>query len=476
MNKFTNSQKWFAETVFKDERLHVRIRKDTQSLPPLLAEARNMENEEDWISRQALFLRQGELLADYDDDFEYNGDPVRYYPTYQSLTDTELRGYLSWRGKARQGQFPPGPISFIYLYIYELINNIGVKDAQEGYKKLLEVNRFYAGSDQTLQELMRQWLADYIIYYNFDSSLLAEEPQIVYNQCIGVLEHVAVEPQDKIIDAIKQLSSAWLARSKFYAAHYEDMDEIIYRVLKSMDAHYAKNCKKGLVDQYFGIFTNDQIHLFSRAVFCNPMKRINYEYKVNSQCVYKCRNGIWSVGRRLVTLRSRRKLDKLFKTIDAIMREEYGYGNPIKPEIATKWINATIRSEIKTYLLEKANSEKERLVIDFNSLAQIRKDAEYTQEKLSVEEDEPETFIPPAPAVSSQMPENELLNPTEYKLMQSLLHNEELAWVQQEGLILSVLVDAINEKLYETFGDSVLDDTPALIEDYKNDVKELLHL
>ena len=40
---------------------------------------------------------------------------------------------------------------------------------------------------------------------------------------------------------------------------------------------------------------------------------------------------------------------------------------------------------------------------------------------------------------------------------------------------MSVLVDGINEKLYDTFLDSVLDDTPALIEDYINDLKEMIH-
>ncbi|MFR0734294.1 MAG: TerB N-terminal domain-containing protein [Oscillospiraceae bacterium] len=28
---------------------------------------------------------------------------LHYYPTYQSLTDPELRGYFSWRTKLRRG-------------------------------------------------------------------------------------------------------------------------------------------------------------------------------------------------------------------------------------------------------------------------------------------------------------------------------------------------------------------------------------
>ena len=40
--------------------------------------------------------------------------------------------------------------------------------------------------------------------------------------------------------------------------------------------------------------------------------------------------------------------------------------------------------------------------------------------------------------------------------------------------MLSVLSDSINDKLYDIFLDSVLDDTPALIEDYIEDVKEMV--
>lgn len=50
-------------------------------------------------------------------------------------------------------------------------------------------------------------------------------------------------------------------------------------------------------------------------------------------------------------------------------------------------------------------------------------------------------------------------------------------WVRSSGLMLSVLVDGINDKLYDTFSDSVLlgDDPPELIEDYIADLKEMIH-
>jgi len=38
-----------------------------------------------------------------------------------------------------------------------------------------------------------------------------------------------------------------------------------------------------------------------------------------------------------------------------------------------------------------------------------------------------------------------------------------------------VLSDSINDKLYEIFLDTVMDDTPELVEDYIDDLKEMIH-
>ena len=62
----------------------------------------------------------------------------------------------------------------------------------------------------------------------------------------------------------------------------------------------------------------------------------------------------------------------------------------------------------------------------------------------------------------------------ELRLLRCLLHGGSLDWIREEGLLLSVLVDAINEKLYDQFGDSVLDDTPQVLEDYTDELKEMI--
>lgn len=464
----------FANIIFTDEKLNFANRQQTSDLPLKLKEARQMEGLDLWEDRRAVFLKQGRFLADYEDDYDFDIDPVRYFPTYQSLTDKELRAYFSWRTQVRKGFFLNASLSFIFLYTYELINNIGVKAPMDGYAILSDLKYKYGLQYPRLDYYLERWLIDYVVYYDLDVNLLKDSSQALKDQCVSVLENIESESQDKVLDAVKQLAPKWLKRSKFYAENFEDMDAVIFRVLKKMTAHYAKGYKHSFVDQYFGLITSDHVQIFPAAVFANPLKRVNYRYKVDSQWLYKCQNGLWTVNRRAVSWRGIRKLENLLKTIDSVMREASDYKHPIKNEISTKWIAKLIQDEVTGYFAEKTTSAKNKLSIDFLKLDKIRLDAEETKVKLIVEEEE--DTPPLLNSISQSIPDNNNppLSQAERRLLYALLYNEDLSWIKSEGHILSVLTDSINEKLYDIFADSVIDESNKVLDDYADDLKEIL--
>ena len=75
----------------------------------------------------------------------------------------------------------------------------------------------------------------------------------------------------------------------------------------------------------------------------------------------------------------------------------------------------------------------------------------------------------------SQTPDTPL-DSAQYRLLRCLLYGGDLGWVSSEGHLLSVLVDGINEKLYDSFADSVLElnDHPEIVEDYIDELKEMV--
>lgn len=505
MDPMKAAAEWLRSTVFTEEAIRPRPPAPTERIPSMLRTARSLETgvHYSWQSREALFLKQAKLLANYEDEYDYHGSVTCYYPTYQSLTNRQLRGYFSWRTRLRRGEVREAPLSFAFLYIYELINQVGVTDPMDGYCRLTSFRDAYGQIDNHILPYLGAWLTDYVVYYGLDRGLLADAPQVVLDRGVAVLEHIEDRDEAAVIGAVRQLSK-WLGRSKFYGEHQEDMDAVAVRVLRRVSAHYAARCKKTMAEQYFGVPGQHPVCLFDTAVFCNPLKRKDYQYAVDEQYVYTCKNGFWTVWKRTAPPGSGGKLDALLKTIDSIMRQEYGYRHPVKAEAEAKWLLKLIHGEVQGLLAEKRAAEESKVTIDYAQLAQIRRDASLTQEKLIVDEDMdiPETPAPqpeppqeleqmglfpaeepgdggqgraqPLPAEDAGGAGGSPLAPAEYRLLQCLLYGGDPGWVQGEGWLLSVLVDGINEKLYDTFLDCVLDDTPRLIDDYIDDLKGMV--
>ena len=428
-------------------------------------------------SRESIFIKQGKLLAAYEDDYVYDRRVTHYFPTYQSLTNPELRGYFSWRTKLRRGNLQKTSLTYAFLYIYELLNQIGVTDPMDGYRKLTEFRDAYGALDDGILPYLNPWLMDYVVYYNLDAGLLADTPQVRFNRGIAVLDSIQSRGDEEVIRAVKQLSPKWLERSKFYREYREDCDTVIVRVLRRMSAHYNARCKKTMVEQYFGSFSQYRVILFDAAVFHERQVEGSRQYKVDENYIYRCRNGLWSVQKYNCLPHSNGKLGDVLKAIDGVMRECYGYGRPIQYKLDTKWILKIIWEESRNLLAEKKAAEEKKITIDYSRLARIRSDAAVTRDRLMVEEEAEEEAPPVQTPAPAEEPEDTPLTKDEYRLLQSLLYGRDYGWVRSSGLMLSVLVDGINDKLYDTFSDSVLlgDDPPELIEDYIADLKEMIH-
>lgn len=487
-NRTKYAAQWLYGKVFRDEPIQPRKPPKAERVRSLIRTARSLENNlgNNWQSRESIFLKQGKLLTNYEDDYEFHDNVVRYYPTYQSLTDRELRGYFSWRTKLRNGNIQKSPLSFAFLYIYELINQIGVSDPMEGYQKLIAFRDCYGKLDDGILSYLDRWLTDYVVYYELDANLLAGSREVQFDRNITVLDLIDEQDDTKVMHAVKQLAPKWLSRSKFYATYQFDFDAVITRVLRRISDHYANRTKKTMVEQFFGKCSEYQIRLFDTAVFCDPLKKRNCEYALDERRVYRCKNGLWTITKHTASPIANTKLEDILKTIDAVMREEFAYKHPIKYETDTKWMMKIIREETQGFLVEKKAQETKKITIDYSQLSKIRREAAVTQEKLTVDEDIEEQpileqitqILPEAtePSQAQQPSEDCPLTAPEYRLLRCLLYEESISWVQSEGYLLSVLVDGINEKLYDTFMDSVLDDSPALIEDYIEDLKEMVEL
>ena len=70
----------------------------------------------------------------------------------------------------------------------------------------------------------------------------------------------------------------------------------------------------------------------------------------------------------------------------------------------------------------------------------------------------------------------EWLSPEEDALVRCLLDKEDPQHVNLNGKIMSVIVDSVNEKLFDEIGDIVIENgnPPTLVEDYAEELKGLI--
>ncbi len=468
---------WFYSTVFRDT--PIPQRQPSEKLPSLLRAARSLERGMDmvWQSRESVFLKQAKLLAAYEDDYQEECAVTRYYPTYQSFTDGELRCYFTWRTRIRRGEYQKTSLSFAFLYLYELINQIGVDDPMDGYRKLKDMERQYGALDGSILPYLKRWLIDYVIFYELPPALLENTEQVVFDRNLSVLARLEEHTPAQIMESVKQLAGRWLARSKFYAQNTEDFDTVAVNVLRQMSAHYAARCKKTMVEQYFGQRQYRQVQIFAGAVFARWSSSQDRDYAVDPLCVYRCRDGLWA-AEKFDCAHACPDLENLMKTIDSVMREATGDRHPIKPALETKWIRKLIDDAVCALLAEKKASQVPKLTLDYGALGKIRKDAALTRDKLIVDEEAEEDPPAPMPAPAA-MPEDAdalPLTAAEYRLVQCLLYGRELSWVSAQATPLSVLTDGVNDKLFDLFQDTVLtgQEPPRVLEDYVDELKELI--
>lgn len=462
--------------VYRDEPILKTASQMSGFIPQKYREMKKLAKSYD-ASRQSeawLFCTQGKFMEDFEDDFEYHGEFVRYFPTYRAMSDLQLRGYFSWRTKVRRGIIEETSLSFVFVYIYELLNLIGVTCAQEGFETLQHFWSEYAKINSALNRYMQQWLSDFVVYYNLDKSLLASFGNTAFDDSMLTLLNYEANDTDTVFEALSALSSYNIAGSRFFKEYPQDVKEVCCAAFARLSEYYGKSRKSGLCDKLFGRVFEGNYYMFSAAVFYDRMKYESFDYVINDIDSYSCRDGIWTSTKFYGNRDKSRELGSIMRTVDCLMREKYAYPSPIVQGKSTKIVLNIVGKEIDKYLEIKKKNAVPKIEIDVTKLSDIRRASLETQDKLIIDEQADEEFTEEAAPPVNQTS----LSDTEYTLTRLLLCGEEYAaFVKESGCILSVLIDSINEKLFDTFGDTVIvfnGDEPEVLEDYAEELKGII--
>lgn len=565
----THQSARFSNEVYADEPILKTGRQMQNFLPDQYRKMREISRWQDdpkggagrWLSEAELFYRQGLLMADFEDDCPYNGTFKSYFPTYNAMSDRQLRGYFTWRAQVRRGTIEETSTSFAFLYLYELICGIGVDSPLDGFNKIKAFWDAYRAFEPGIDRFARVWLQDYAVFHGLDPKLLRDSKTVMFDNALIELRRAArdlspvpapsdlapkrrktSEPtlplppdeagEERLMAAINALSTYNLNNSRLDRSHHRDLRHVACAVYVRMARYYDTHRKTGIVASLFGEETAMPYTMFASAVFFAPERHEDCEYRLDPIHIYRCQNGFWECMRIHGSRQKSSKLGEMMRACDQRLRLALDPTHPLKEEKVPKYLAKIIDDEIVAWLSWDAAHQPVKIDIDLSQLGHIRSAAAQTREALLIDEereddvsveaevtiieqpntestpsmsagpgematrqDEPDEptvsteefgvvapllVSAPAPVTPAPTYAATELAPAANAYLRALLEQnaaQATSAVERSGQSEDMLVDTINEALFDLVGDTVIEfgsAGPHIIEDYEADVRGYL--
>jgi len=460
-----------------------------------------------------LFYKQMLYMKDFEDDYPDIESFSMYYPNYQFMGYKQLRTYFTWRSGIRRGQYTSTSLSYIFVYIYELLANVGVDDPAHGLLAFLQLWQALRDDVPVLDKYFVDWLKDYHIYYNLDFVRFVKDHNLT-----------TVYPENFLFEATKDnclklwnaISSYNVTKSIFYKGEQQELlHDCFYKVIQAIEDLCAKNKTD------IGSILTHEIYMsipwrpFNQALFYPWQDQLDRKLVLPGKEVYYCKNNIWTADIFMYQARRGEIAGYIIKKTEECLRNAVGYKYKLtaytkntakafrgfkKNGFTRLQLDAVIEKAVNDY---HVNTKRTVVVVDIGNLDRIRQEAQGTQDLLVVPDIinnntenmvsdtvlknpkivETKEFVhddnislPQPTHVNSWEELKQSLSVVELEALSALLTNNNTlkAFADENNIMLEVLLDCINEKAVDCVGDNILDEDFQIYDDYINNVVEMV--
>lgn len=434
------------------------------------------------VRREQNFYLQGKLVASYEDHYEGKQSFLRYYPTYHDLTVGQARTYFTWRTKIRQNIYEKISDSYAYIYLYELLNGIGIKDPEEGLDKLINFNKNYAQRfSPEIGAYLERWIRDYIVFYNINKAnntffVKEQDNDKKYERLLYPDQFSSHEVAENLI----KLSNYKICNCPLYKKSIEKFEYLLVLIWhKILD---LRNDGFDFFTSYIAYKNQMTIQLFSAAVFNHELEPQTTSYEIDQirKYFYDKEKDTWYCESYWGLTGQKSIMGNFLHEVDREIRLRFNLGRNLKPRKIEKHYLKAIKDGIKEYQIEKQKLKQPKIEFNLSQLSTIREDAAgtrdslLTEEELQAEQEEKEQL---EEAIVDNEQEDYGLSSEEMSTIILLLKGKDInKYLKEHHLMAAVIIDNINEKLFDEFGDNVIEfinDIPTVIEDYQEDLEDM---
>ncbi|SDH52669.1 TerB N-terminal domain-containing protein [Desulfosporosinus hippei] len=404
---------------------------------------------------------------------------MSYWPTYSSMSAEQQKWYFYWRGQVRKGLYPDTDLSYIFVHVYELINNVGGLKPQDGYRQLFDLWISYRERYPKLDHYLVDWLMDYAAMFGCDSDPLQIYEQLDTRNADSVYLDIILTRYNKSgiyrfpLELINRLSDYNLFRSKFYNESGQDLvAEYIPKTIEKVNEFLLQQHHLGMLD----MFQPSQREKIQHAPFRSAVHCYDAGRQITLETIPYTRHKPL-----------REFLTAVIKHTENKLREAKGYkgrlrGYGLESEIRI-WIDDYLASEIEG--LEPATKSSLKIELDPSKIDQLIKDSNKVRDMLIIAEIEvqPEDKEVPRPGrektvagnierplgtpvqlLTDLEPVHQLLEELDDQQLGLLRAFAENLWVLEDSilsglfpdLLIDSVVDNINELSLQHLGDLLI--------------------
>ncbi len=442
-----------------------------------------------------------------------------YYPSYRDMTRRQKDWYFYWRKNVRKGEYIRTDLSYVLVYLYEVINDRDIVNAEDGYGQLLNIWINYRIKFPELDRYLPKWVMEYL--YIKDSSiqvmasffenavtLLSDRKHkglinylsnLIYSKYYHLnIAEIPIHLIYHLIDYQKQFATKREKDRKEI-----DLDKHLINVLRLLEDYHKENYGQGLLE-YFKPISFKKLP-FDRARYFKKIKIEVYPYTRTKIYLYDLLTNL--IKEILNRLRKIHKIKGKFKVkirdpnvqalIDYYWVETFGedYLGQISPKHSKMYLIVKSgkfkldREKVKA--LEKESEEIEEL-LSTTEVDTVITSNDLKDEEISLQLEDP--TLKPLDASTVTNDQNVIMingldeewnafkeNLIDYQIetISVVLKSsntrkkiEEIA--ETNALMPEALIESINELAIETIGDIVIEDYN-IVEEYMKEIRILLN-
>ena len=420
-----------------------------------------------------------------------------YMPQYSQLNKAQKSYYFYWRSEMRQGRFIKTDYSYLYLYVYEIINLPDIIDSKSGIKILCRLWREYRKALPRIDMYFSIWVRDYCLVHELPCPI-SELSDIIFD-VIRISDfkeyyftNIGTTSRDGVWSLIAYLSD--------YDWHRGFLS---VTGAPSEDAEYLRKAEmyKTLLEGSMRVILPSVWEACMREKEKGNLMKISKPAFPNTLCTHsvKCKLEIEyypladaSELRAGITAAVRYTENKLRALFGAKSRLAVKYIPDEYKELIDCYFEELIRKN-ETRLKKKDAPEYEKLYdaprekLSFEGADEIERLSWETTMRLCDTDDLPDSeniqeevkatehIEPiPEPKVAKEERNDYGLTESEIRYIAALCESSDNG---TRGMDEEAMVERINEAFSDGFGDVIIEDTGdgfAIIEDYKEEITEWL--